>query len=136
MLVKIFAKPVNSRLINLPDKWDLSSDFQSAFMSFHLKADCLIVVAGSCSCRCYSSCSTSFFMKYSRNLFLVFFSDVFRQFSRPISSNFSNILLRVVLTGKFSQDYPFSTRARQEDFIVVLLYTLVISLTILTIAKT
>ena len=75
-------------------------------------------------------------MKFSRNLFLVFFSDVFRQFSRPISSNFSNILLRVVLTGKFSQDYPFSTRARQEDFIVVLLYTLVISLTILTIAKT
>ena len=137
MVSKVFEKLVNNRILNHLEKCGLFSDFQYRFRSSQSTADLLTVVSDR-TARAFNRSGTA----------LAVALDIFKAFDRVwhagllqklnsygilgqiislISSFLSNRRLRVVLDGKFPQEYQVNTAVPQGSILGPTLFLLYIN---------
>ena len=137
MVSKVFEKLVNNRIVDHLEKCCLFSDFQYGFMSFRSTADVLTVVSERIA-RAFNrsgatravelDISKAFDRVRHAGLLHKLKSDgISGQIFGLISSFLSNRLLRLVLDGKSSQEYPVNAGVPQGSILGLTLFLLYIN---------
>ena len=117
---KVFEKLVNNRIVNHLEKCDLFSDFQYGFRSSRSTADLLTVVSDRIA---RSGAIQAVALDISKAFDRVWHAGLLQklksygisgQIFGLISSFLSNKRVRVVLDGKYSQEYPVNAGVPQS----------------------
>ena len=134
---KVFEKLVNNRIVDLPEKCGLFSDFQYGFRSSRSTADLLTVVSDRFA-RAFNRSGTTgaVALDISKPFDRVWHAGLLHklksygisgQIFGLISSFLSNRRLRVVLDGKSSQEYPVNVGVPQGSILGPTLFLLYIN---------
>ena len=127
MVIKVFEKLVNKRIVDHLEKCGLFSDFQHGFRSCQLTADLLTVVSDRIA-RVFnrSGATRAVALDMSKAFDRVWHAGLLHklksygisgQIFGLISSFLSNRWLRVVLDGKSSQEYPVNAGVPQGSIL-------------------
>ena len=127
MVSKVFEKLVNNRIVDHLEKWGLFSDFQYSFRSSRSMADLLTVVSDRIAKAFDKSRATgAVALDISKAFDRVWHAGLLHKLKSygisgqiiDLGSSFlSNKLLRVVVDGKSSQEYPVNAGVPQGSIL-------------------